>query len=367
MELKKNNTSAGYIMIFTLLVVAAATVMVTYVGHRGSFYLPFSRMILAREKAKQLALGGVQVAIAQLAKSVKKEEGKRQEPQQEVKQEAGSAPVEKKESNPEERDLLRRILPVLNRWQVFNLAENVDGVDGDMFVCIMCEDGKINLNRIIDFEKGVLRGDEKTGWKAVIKEVCKQIEQLTKSGDLFPVFEKIAKDAKHQFNDATELLTHKEFQQFKDALFYHPPVGKKQDTLYLLDIFTVWSRSDKLEPWFFSDSINGLFGLPRVEVDDIKKRTEQTEGWLKNFKVRANWQQDWKNILMPVYGKELRTLPKNIDSMLSPTFAPQFFSVRAEGKVDEVTQRVYAILERTKRSQGGNVEYDVVIKKLYWL
>jgi hypothetical protein len=356
-HIKKNNARDGYIMIFTLLVVAAAMVVVTYVGHRGSFYIPFSHMILAREKAKQIALGGIQVGIAQLVKTVKKEESK----------EGKEGGQEKQESNAQEKDFLRRILPVLNRWQVFDLKEEVDGIDAQMSVCIMCEDGKINLNRIIDFEKGVFRGDEKSGWKAIMQEICKLIDQTNKGSELFPAFEKVVKDAKHKFNDATELITHKEFQQFKDILFYRPPISNKQNTLYLTDIFTVWSRSDKLEPWLFSDSINGLFGLPRVEVDDIKKRKDQIEAWIKNFKVRANWQQDWQTLLMPIYGKELRTLPKNIDSVLKPTFAPQYFSILVDGKVDEVTQRVYAIVERTKRSQGSNLEYDIEIKKLYWL
>jgi hypothetical protein len=107
--------------------------------------------------------------------------------------------------------------------------------------------------------------------------------------------------------------------------------------------------------------------LPRVEVDDIKKRKEQSEGWIKNFKARVNWQQDWKAILLPVYGKELRTLPKNIDSVLSTNFAPRYFSVLVHGTVGEVTQNIYAILERNKQQQGDSIEYDVAIKKLYWL
>src|SRR4030095_3738666 len=353
----KNNVRDGYIMIFTLLVVAAAMVVVTYVGHRGSFYMPFSYMITAREKAKQLALGGVHVGIAQISKVVQKEENKENK-------EDGK---EQQESDAQDKDFLKRILPVLNRWQVFDLVEEIDGVDAQLHVCIMCEDGKINLNLIIVFEKGVLLGDEKSGWKSIMQELCKTIEQTTKTEGLFAAFEKIVKEAKHEFNDATELISHKEFQQFKDTLFYHPPTSNKETPLYLTDIFTVWSRSDKLEPWLFSDSINGLFGLPRVEVDDVKKRKDQIDAWVKNFKLRANWQQDWQTLLMPIYGKELRTLPKNIDSVLKPAFAPQYFSILVDAKVDEVTQRVYAIVKRTKRSQGNTVEYDNEIIKLYWL
>lgn len=349
----------GYIMIFTLLIVGAAMMVVTYVGHRGSFYLPFSQMVLAREKAKMLALSGVQVAIAQLSYVAKKDESVSQ-PKEGQKDSAGG-----KQS--QEQDLLSRILPTLNRWQQFDLTQEVDGVDGQIKVCLMCEEGKINLNRIIDFKKGAFKGSEQSGWKAIMQELCKTIEKMSKTTDLFPAFEKLIKDLKFKFNDATELITRKEFAPFKDILFYQPPTGKKQETIYLTDIFTVWSSSDKIEPWLFSDSINGVLGLPRVEVDDIKKRKEQSATWMKNFKERANWQQDWKTMLMPVYGKELRTLPKNIDSMLSTNFAPRFFSVLVHGKVDEVTQCVYAILERNKSSQGDNIEYDVVIKKLYWV
>jgi len=350
-------------MILTLLIVGAAMVVVTYIGHRGSYYLPFSHMIFEREKAKMLAMSGVQVAIAQLAKSP---EGKDQQKKEDTKEENGAGKQAKAADSPE-KEFLLRILPTLNRWQHFDLREDVDGVDGRISVCLMCEEGKINLNNIIDFKKGAFKGTEKAGWKLIMQEICKAIDRIAKTGDLFAAFEKIIKESKVPFNDATELITSKEFSAFKDSLFYQPPAAKKQDTIYLTDIFTVWSSSDKLEPWLFSDSINGLFGLPRVEVDDIKKRKEQVEGWVKNFKPRSNWQQDWQTILMPVYAKELRTLPKNIDSKLSTTFDPHYFSVLVHGKVGEITQIVYAILERNKQSQGENIEYDVTIKKLYWI
>jgi hypothetical protein len=364
-NVSKGDAKSGYIMIFTLLAVAAAMMVVTYVGHRGSYYIPFSHMIFEREKAEMLAMSGVQIAIAQLAQSSDKKSEQKASSSTSNDESTGKEPSEQK-SNPE-KEFLARILPTLNRWQDFVLTESVDGVDGLIRICLMCEEGKINLNRIIDFKKNAFHGSEKSGWKALMQEICKSIDRIAKSGDLFAAFEKVIKEAQFPFNDATELIAKKEFNSFKDLLFYHPPTAKKQDVIYLTDIFTVWSSSNTLEPWLFSDSINGLLGLPRVEVDDTKKRKEQVEGWLKNFKERSNWQQDWQKILMPMYGKELRTLPKNIDSMLSATFAPRYFSVLVHGKVGEITQIMYAILERNKRSKDGTTEYEVVIKKLYWL
>lgn len=359
----------GYIMIFTLLAIGAAMVIATYMGHRASYYLPFSQIIFEREKAKTLALSGVEIAIAQLAFVPDKKETQKEQsttPASPDKSKDAQSSSATAKDNPE-KEFLTRILTTLNRWQDFDLKENSDGIDAKISICLMCEEGKINLNKIIDFKKNTFKGNDTTGWKAIMQEICKSIDRIAKTGDLFSAYEKIVKEIQFPFNDATELITRKEFTPFKNILFYQPPTTKKQDTIYLTDIFTIWSSSEKIEPWLFSDSINALLGLPRVEVDDIKKRKEQIENWMKNFKERSNWQQDWETILMPIYGKELRSLPKNIDSMLNTTFAPVYFSVRVHAKVGDVTQIVYAILERNKQLTDGNTEYNVILKKLYWL
>ncbi len=378
-HIKKNNVCSGYIMIFTLLVVAASMVIVSYVSHRGQLHVPFVRMVINREKAKLLALGGVQVAVAQLAKSPEKEE-KKSTPAAaggEEKKEAGKGSgggAQSSGQDKESKDLLQRVLPIINRWQTFDLNEQPDGIEGQLEICLMCEEGKINLNRVYNFKKEMFRGKKEAGWKAVMQELCKSIEKTTKLSDLFPVFEKTFKERRTKYNDATELLLKKEFVYFKDFLFYEPSATtekekkeKKQQQIYLTDIFTVWTNSGKIEPWLFSHSLIVLFGLQQAEQDDAKKRKEQVDGWLKNFKKKANWEQDWKTMLQPIYGKELRSLPKHIDSMLSATFDPRFFSVRVHARVGDVTQRLYAILERIKRSQQEEIVYDVFVRKLYWL
>jgi hypothetical protein len=367
----------GYIMIFTLLVIAASMVVVSYVLHRGQLHTPFVNMVISREKAKLIALGGVQIAIAQLSKTPEKEEEKKQPTPTASSSSSSKTPAAggPGSQGPDvDKFLLQRLLPIINRWQQFNLVEKYDGIDAELSLCLMCEDGKININRIYNFKKEMFRGNKETGWKAVMQELCKSIEKVTKLTDLFPAFEKTFKERRSKYNDATELITKKEFNYFKDFLFFEPPQTtekekkeKKQQQIYLTDIFTIWTNSGKIEPWLFSHSLIVLFGLTSAEQDDSKKRTEQVEGWLKNFKKKTNWEQDWKTTLQPMYGKELRTLPKHIDSMLSTTFDPRFFSVRVHAHVGEVTQQLYAVLERTKRSQGNEIVYDVIIRKLYWL
>ena len=368
--MNKTKKQQGYILILTLLITSAAIAVVTYIFNRGSVHVPFMQTMIEREKAKMLAMSGVQIAIAQLSYKMPEEEKEKR--------------IEKKEKKPdlgkEAKSFLKYLLPVINRWQEYELKEKVDGIDGQINVCIMCEEGKININQIYDFERLAFVGEkQKQGnWKLVMQEVCKRIEKIAKGKDLLQAIEKFLKARQYKINDVTELLTVKEFAIFKNAIFYEPLgpplkssnfVGSKKGKrpIYLTDIFTVWSQSSKIEPWLFSDSINGVFNLPRAQLGEINARKGRVEGWTKEFKQKTTWKDDWKKYMVPLYGKELRTLPKDIESMFSSTFAPTMFSALCYATVGKVTQRVFAILERTQHSQNDQIVYDVKIKKLYWL
>ncbi len=359
-QARKNK--GGYILLLTLLITSAAIAVVTYIFNRGTVHIPFSQTMIKREKAKMLAIGGVELAIAKLAKKAPKEEKRAEEKEK------------KTDAAKEAKHFLTNILPAINRWEEFSLDEEIDGTDGTIKICLMSEEGKININNVYDFEQLQFVG-EKTknkNWKILLQEVFQRIEKGTKAKDLFQAFEKFLKSRQYKVNDVTELLTIKEFEIFKNAVFYEPLIKKEKERekqqFYLTDIFTTWSSDTNLDPWLFSDSINGIFGLPRASTAEVSKRKEQVSGWLKEFKLKVTWNvNEWKKYMVPVYGKELRVLPKNIESILSDTFAPKMFSVLSYGTVGAVTQRLFAILERTEHSQNGQIVYDVKIKKLYWL
>src|SRR5438045_4505068 len=128
-DLRDSCSHPGYIMVFTLLAVGAAMVVVTYIGHRSSYYLPFSKMVLEREKAKTLALSGVQIAIAQLAQSDSANaSGSAKATSDTTSDKAPNQSVERnQEQNAKktshEKEFLKRILPTLNRGQDFDLKE----------------------------------------------------------------------------------------------------------------------------------------------------------------------------------------------------------------------------------------------------
>lgn len=365
---------SGYIMIFALFVITAIMILSTYVFNRSHIYFPFSRMALLREKAKCLTTGGLEIARAQLSKSFEKKQEK-QEKQEQKESEKKEAPNAVDNEN---TMLLHTILPSLNRWQEYALTKEVDGIDGTVYVCIMSEEGKININHIYDFEKKEFTNISGHNWKELIESICTSLEKVSGSTNLFKAFEKILKERKYPFNDATELLTSPEFASFKDLLFFEPPSTdssravqeqkkEKHAQLYLTDIFTVWTKQATVEPWLFSNSIAGLLGLPQAQPQESKSRKEKIGEWLKHFKQKSQWSTDWDVSMKVMYGKELRSLPKNIDSFMSTTFDPTFFSVLVYGQVDDVIQRVYGIMERVKHTEKDSIEYDVILKKLYWL
>ncbi len=355
--------SKGYILILTLLITATATVVVTYIFNRGIIYVPFMQIMINREKAKMIAIGSIQIIASQLTYQEK------EKTQSTIEKQTKQIP------NDNGKKLLTRILPTLNRWQTFQLKENIEGVDAQLRICLMCEEGKINLNRIYDFSQHKFHGQGKKqgDWKKFLQEVFQRIEKINKGKDLFPSLEKFLRKQQYPLNDVTELLTIKSFAIFKNNLFYEPPSKFEKEKvqikhpLYLTDIFTISSRKAMLEPWLFSDSIDRLFGLKQTNFGDIQQRKQMVNQWLKNFKKTTKWGQDWNIQLKPVYEKELQSLPPGINSIFSTTFEPKIFSILSYATVGNITQRLFVIVERIKSSQNGQTVYDVKIRKLYWL
>jgi len=353
----------GYILILTLLITATATLVVTYIFNRGTVYVPFMQMMIDREKAKMIALGSIQIIASQLTYQEK------EKTQSTIKKQTKQIP------NDNEKNLLTRILPTLNRWQIFQLKEHIEGIDAQLRICLMCEEGKVNLNQIYDFSQHKFHGQGKNqrDWKKILQEIFQRIEKITKGKDLFPSLEKFLRKQKYPLNDVTDLLTIKSFAIFKNNLFYEPPskLAKEQiqikHPLYLTDIFTISSRKAMLEPWLFSNSIDRLFGLKQTNFGDVQQRKQMVNQWLKNFKKTTKWGQDWNTQLKPVYEKEFQSLPPGIDSIFSTIFEPKMFSILSYATVGNITQRLFTIVERIKSSQNGQTVYDVKIRKLYWL
>jgi hypothetical protein len=355
----------GFVIPLVLMLISIIIVLATGIYQRGSIFVPYMGTVMKHQQARMLALSGMQVAMSQLCSPQGLEAKKAEETAEQKKGQA-------KQPSPEEqaKTLLAQILPTLNQWQEFPLKKNIDGIEGTIKISISCEEGKIDLNRIYDFARRRFAGEgSPTGdWKKVMEFVCKRIQKSMEiKEDLFESFEKFFKQRQYKLNDATELLPLDAFKSFARSVFYEPPTGAKDEKspLYLLDIFTVYGTG-KLQPWLLSDSLRGILEMKRVEHSGEKNK-KMMQDIVKQFKPTINLAQDWKALFQPQYGIELKRLFKGIEPFFASSFDPKIFSVVSYGVIGDMTQRLYAILERVRHVEKDKTWYDVKIRKFYWI
>lgn len=340
------HTKPGFILIFCLMMIMFTSFMAIYLADKGATFLPYAQMAIESKQAQVLVQSGIQLGLSQLAApKVNKKETKEG--------------AQKKAPSAQDNaiDQLMVILPALNNWQTVELHEDRDGVDGTIQWCIMCEQGKIDLNAWYDFDKHQFVQPKEA--EAMFKELFEKIQQITGGKDMFAAFTRFMKEREYRLNDATELLTIPGFAVFKNALFYEPPregSGKKQ--FCLTDIFTVWTGSRSINPWLLSDSLLAILAIAQGQnVADRKKKVAE---WLKPFKLKVQWQTEWDKIIKPLYKKEYAGIPKSLQSLLGSTYEAQVFSILATATVGRVTERVLAVVEL-------NGDQEPTIKKVYKL
>jgi hypothetical protein len=353
--MKYTNNQPGYILTLTLGLIMLAMFLSTYVFNRGFIFARVSQTMVDREKARQLAFGGIQLAIAQLSVTEKKE-SKQEQPQSQQNKNSPQAQAQEAPLT-DAKVVLKEVVPLLNQQQSLKLSRTVEGIDAAMAITLGSEEGKININRLYDFEKHAFIGEGQPNGD--MKKFFQELFGLIKGKmnvDLFPEFEKFLKERKYPLNDVTELLTVKGFEVFKNTIFYDP-AGKK-DAIYLTDIFTISSGKKEIDPWLFSHSIIQLY-LPKGAQ---KKLSSEEIG--KTAKEQSNWKTDWNTIFKPVYGVEYSALPANFAQLFNPTFSPKIFSVLSSAKVGKVTVIIWVLLDREKGS-GKDAAPVVKIRTVY--
>lgn len=366
------HTQHGFIMLTTLLLVALLTALGTYISQRSVVHIPYMNTMVNREKARMLALSGIEIAIGQIIEPVeeKKEDVSAQQPG-----------AQKSPAEPDEKRFAQRLIPLLNRWQKFALKEKVDGVDGEIGIMLVAEDGKLPINEVYDFKKHTFKnvGKPQGDTQKLMQDVCARIEKRLGGKDLFENLSTFLKNRKEPLDDVSELILVPAFKVFKYAFFYEPPrmmqTGVQQKAeqqlqrkkVFLTDLFTVASGQEKLQPWVFSPSVQELFELMPIAESTATQQKERVAGALKNFKQKMTWPGDWKASLGVLYGKDFTSLPNSIQSMLDTTFEPMTFSIVIYGTVNGVTQRLFSIIERQKvATKTKKKSYIGKMKRLYW-
>lgn len=349
------HTKQGYVFIVVLIILSTITFLLTYLTAQSDAFVSYARVAVDQQKARELALAGVHLGMSQLADGMRSTD-------------------EKKEKKIDSDDqlflrLLRTLLPVYGKMQTYDLKRDPDGITGKIQFCITSEEGKIDLNAVYDFKthKFVGEGQQTGDYKKIMEQWCGLLESRLKTQDLFQQCNAYMRKQTTVLNDSSQLLALKALNPLQDSLFYIPSTTTKdrhEDThsLYLEDMFTVWTGKRTLDPWLLTDSLCAVLGLKRrdtIEKDEVKMPQKVQE---------FVWEKDWDTYLAPRYGKKYADLPAFVRPLLATKFEPRMFSVLSYGKIGRVTQKVLAIIELTvATTQKKEKRYDANIRTIYWL
>lgn len=402
----------GYIVILAVMIIAAMTALVTSVVNRMMVYTKLQYVLADREQARMLALSGLQIAIAQLISdapttfTTEMPLSRQQEPAlrasgqgnpggQQLDRGADAQKKTAEDKSPAAQ--FKKVLPIINRWQQFAFTEDQGGIAGSCEIYIAAEQGKINLNALYDFKKKQFvkpdpavaypglpprqamadkpgQQSQSQGSKSGASQAVDGLKILQAVGDLFPIKGQIFAEAVgdvfkargRPLVDVTELLSDKKFQKLKDMLFIAPEKERsaqdsKKERAALLDLFTVETNAEQkngLQPLVISRSVGLMLQLKAINNVDKKMFDKLVES-LKNLKIPVQWQQQWDQLLSPVYGKQYNVLSNDIKQLFATEFETLTFSVVCYGKFRNTLIKVYAVLARQ--------EEEYCIKKLYWL
>lgn len=336
----------GYVLLLSVMMIGALMVLVTSVIGRVTLARQTASLAYQREQARQLALSGIQCAYAQLAEKPEASPKKAEKPQ------AAAAP---------QQSSLAPWIKYCGWWQRYECTEELDGVSGTMQWYIAPEEGKLNLNSFYDFKKKtfVLQGpfDARKGLLMINERMKNQLGSVS----LVKIIEELFKDRKEPLEDLTELKKVKDFEKIAYLMFPAPPEKDAPLVPTFMDLFTVTGTGVDVYPATLSLSMQAILGFPALKPETVKKQRAELAPQIKD---QMNWQTSWDQLLQPLYKKSYQEMPQEIKTILSGKFEGNVFSVVSYGKFGSITERVYALIERTL-SRDQRVEY--VIRKIYWI
>lgn len=343
---------SGSVIIFALMMLSLIAIVTEQLIRSTIIGTTFVKTMIDREHAEMLALGGVNIAIAQLSKGIdadKKEEKK----DKAAKEGRDETSEEKKAIDGEKGDLstmqkfIFHLVSHLNRWQIFTLDSARDGVDGEVKICLTSEHGKINLNQAFDFKKNEFRKE----YDAMLKTL--EIPGKLALGEFHKRLVEFLKKRGKMLYDVSEITNISNVEVMD--IFYHPPLmpqkrqtAEPNSSIYLNDVFTIWTDDALIDPLVFSDALCAIFGLRRPRATDPQFMKDEFKKMAAAFKKEwgADWDGNWK-YLQPIYGEKPKAL-EPMKEIFTKSFNSKVYSVLSYGKVNNVEQRVLAIVKEVE-------------------
>jgi hypothetical protein len=355
------------VLLFAMVMMGIITLLTQQLFKSVSVGLAFSRTMVHRERAEMLALGGLSIAFSQL-------EGVYEKPDKKKGKEAQKQFSFKK--------AIERLCPILDRWQVFELKEEYDGVDGELKIALSAEEGKIPLSLVFDEPQREMTKEMQLLFKEYAVKKKFGTGEFLKQGTTF------FKKRSHKLDDVSQLapLAH----DLKLSLFYEPEAlvkDKKQPRVpaevAMQGLFSSWSNQKAINPLFMSDSLCAVLGVRRPAHNEKEKRQEQYKQLAESYeKVKTKTGEELWKVLSAMYEQRPK-VPKELDSFFSLVIEPRFYSVLSSATVSGVTQTLCAVVERVvpaqtpsgnkqdqsakQQKKGEKQEPLCKVRRLYWV
>lgn len=356
----------GYILFFTMIMLAMGTALITQIFYMGNLYNSYVALTLDRERSRQLALGGVSAAMSQLMLLDKK----LSPPEDKEKKDDKGKKNSSKSRSENQKKILELMLQVQNRWQTFILRHETDGIDAELKICISCENGKIDCNKLYNYEihKFLSSGGHNT--EKLYKVLGGKLTSFLRDKNITDSVTSFISTQKRPILTVTEFLKDKKLAQaFDNRIFYMPPEppqkknddesSKQPQQVYLTDLFTVHGES-RISLWSISPSLQKAFGL----YSDKKMTPERAKEIMKKVDLsQIKGPDDLSRVLETIYGGKNSALPVEFLNTLDPKFEPRVFSVLCYAKVGRVGQKLLALVEKAPMKDGEIIK----MIKLYWI
>ena len=315
----ENQHKSGYILITTLLLLMACSAIVARYVYKLSTIRFTAQAFANKQRASALAIGSIDLVMDML-----------------------QAPKDKKE----EAAHRAKLLQLMNTWRTYDLSEEVDGIDAQVKIYIVSEQGKIQLNSLYDFK------DKKWKTSPDGKKIVDLVSDAYKKDlDRISLTEQISnslKDRGKPLYDLTEFAKIKELQKFI------------QRQSFLFDVFSAEEMDATINPFGISAGLQKILGMKIPEKFEQKKLVEI----IQKIPAKVDWKTDWDNTLASFYGKRYNEIPQEIKQLFGTSLDGTVYSVIIQVTVNSAFQQIYAVL--TKDLQENPVK-PFLIKKLVWL
>jgi hypothetical protein len=347
--------AAGYILLLTLMIISVSVILVSTIVNRSLGYQRLSVLVQDREKAKMIALGGIELAIGQITLNP--------ESKSEAQESGTKNNAEKRtQDNKRKQAWMTNLLTILNSWQTFDFKEQLDGVDAQCQLLITSEQGKLDLNSIYDFKekKFITKGD--IDGRKLLTAFAEPFKALLANISLSELIERYLKQRGKPLDDVSQLLEIKELAPLAAMLFPRSATQEKKDkNIAITDVFTVYTNTVQVQPLLLSESIQNIVGFSFEGSPEARKKDR--EQLSKEISFPVTWSQSWDKVMAPIVHKKFNDIPVFVRSVFDSNFEVKMFCVISYGTVGASTQKICAILEKDTADQHERY----VIKKLYWL